>query len=441
MRLTVVGAGYVGLVVGACLADAGNHVHIVDTDAERVAELQAGRVPIYEPGLGPLVAGSIAAERLLFGTLIGPALKGAEVVFLAVGTPAGPEGTPDLSALLAASRSIAAEATGPLVVAVKSTVPVGLHRHLTALFQRECPHPVELVSNPEFLKEGSAVADFMSPDRVIVGSTSAPAIAVLRHLYAPFMRRSDRLIAMSPASAELTKYASNAMLALRVSFINDMSRLAEHAGADITEIRAGVGSDSRIGAHFLHASLGYGGSCFPKDVSALAAMGRAAGEPQHLVEAAAKANEAQQDHFFERIRDHFGGKLSGRALAVWGLTYKARTDDLRQSPAVRLVRRLLSAGARVSAHDPVALDRAARELSHASLVLQRSAYDALDRADALVICTEWQEYRAPDLQALKARMATPTVFDGRNLYDPGWMAEAGVRYLSVGRPTIEPQRG
>lgn len=436
MKLAVLGAGYVGLVAGTCFADAGNHVTVVDTNPDRVTALERGEVPIYEPGLAEIVVRNSERGRLRFTTSVGEAVPGAEVVILAVGTPSAPDGTVDLSHILQAARDVASALTGPAVVVTKSTVPVGFHRTLAEVLATHGSHSCAVVSNPEFLKEGTAVRDFMGPDRVVIGAVDPRAIETMRHLYSAFMRRSDRLIVMDPTSAELTKYACNAMLAARVSFMNEISQLCEHYGADVTRVRTGMGSDPRIGPHFLYASLGYGGSCFPKDVSALVSMGRAANIPMRLVEATEMANAGQRERFFERIRQHFGGQLGDKRIAVWGLAFKARTDDIRESAAITLVERLAGAGAQVVAHDPKAMPNVRRMLGERTLELVDDEYAALDGADALVICTEWQAYRSPDFAQVRERMRGAIVFDGRNLYEPEWMETTGLTYVSIGRPVV-----
>ncbi|TNE89794.1 MAG: UDP-glucose/GDP-mannose dehydrogenase family protein [Deltaproteobacteria bacterium] len=436
MKLAVLGAGYVGLVAGTCFSDTGNHVTVVDTNPERVASLNRGEVPIYEPGLAEIIKRNTERGRLRFTTSVSEAVPGAQVVILAVGTPSAPDGTVNLDYILQAARDVAGAMTGYTVLVTKSTVPVGFHKQLAELVSAHTEHPFAVVSNPEFLKEGTAVSDFMGPDRVILGATDERAIETMRHLYSAFMRRSDRLIVMDPTSAELTKYACNAMLAARVSFMNEMSQLCDHYGADVTQVRVGMGTDPRIGPHFLYASLGYGGSCFPKDVSALVSMGRAANIPMRMVEATEMANAGQRERFFERVRHHFDGKLADKRIAVWGLAFKARTDDIRESAAITLVERLAGAGAHVVAHDPKAMDNARKRLGERTLTLVDDEYAALDEADALVICTEWQAYRTPDFAQIKERMKGDIIFDGRNLYDLEWMAETELTYVSIGRPSV-----
>lgn len=438
MNLTVVGAGYVGLVTGTCFSDTGNDVAIVDINAERVEALNAGQVPIHEPSLGEFIRKGVDEGRLRFSTDLAQAAAQADVVFLAVGTPAAPDGRVDMKAIDAAARHIGETITDYTVVATKSTVPVGTYKRLTDIIASATSVPFDYVANPEFLKEGAAVSDFLRPDRVIVGLTSDKALKVMRHLYAPFMRRSDRLLVMDPASAELTKYACNAMLATRVSFINEMALLCERLEADIEMVRRGMGSDQRIGPDFLFPSLGYGGSCFPKDISALISMGRSVNQPVRIVEAVDLANQAQRKAMFNRIKHYYGGRLNDKKLAVWGLAFKARTDDVRESPALDLICRLVGAGAKVSAHDPQAMDNARTVLGDRNVAYCSDMYEALQNAHGLAICTEWQDYRTPDFKRMRSLLFDSVVFDGRNLYDLDWMADIGMTYVSLGRPPVVP---
>jgi UDPglucose 6-dehydrogenase len=441
MDLTVIGAGYVGLVAGACFSGAGNRVTIVDVNADRVAALGRGEVPIYEPGLDEVIAENIEAGRLSFTTDASDAVAASEVVILAVGTPSAPDGSVDMSAMEAAADQVGEAMAGYTVVLTKSTVPVGTHRRLCERMAARTDEAFDYVANPEFLKEGSAVDDFLKPDRVIVGVDSDRALQVVRHLYAPFMRRQDRMIVMDPASAELAKYACNAMLAARVTFMNEMARLCERVGADIENVRLAMGADHRIGRDFLFASLGFGGSCFPKDVRALISTARTANQPLRIVEAMDLANQAQREVLFDRVRHYFGGRLHERTFAVWGLAFKARTDDVRESPALTVVQRLIGAGARVAAHDPQAMDTARAVLGPNHVRYVEDMYEALDGADGLIVCTEWQAYRTPDFRSIQARLAEPVIFDGRNLYDLDWMARTGLTYISIGRPVVKPAEG
>jgi len=432
MKITVVGTGYVGLVTGACLADMGNHVLCVDVDTAKVAALEAGRIPIYEPGLEAVVKRNRAAGRLAFTTDAAAGAAHGVLQLIAVGTPPGEDGSADMQYVLEAARAIGRHMAEYRVVVNKSTVPVGTADRVRseiqkALDARGAQVPFSVVSNPEFLKEGAAVEDFMRPDRIIVGSEDERATALLRELYAPFQRNHDRLMLMSVRSAELAKYAANAMLATRISFMNELANLAEALGADIEEVRRGIGSDPRIGTHFLYAGAGFGGSCFPKDVKALRRMGEEAGQPLRVIGAVEAANEAQKRVLGAKIRRRFGADLKGRTFAVWGLAFKPNTDDLREAPSLTLIDELIAAGARVRAYDPVA------KPSIPGVELADSALAAVDGCDALAIVTEWAEFRAPDFAALKRTLRSPAVFDGRNLYDPAMMRALGFEYFPVGR--------
>lgn len=436
MKLAVVGSGYVGLVAGACFSDTGNDVTMVDTDPARIEKLSRGELPIYEPGLDEIVHRNVREQRLAFTTDLPGAVDGAEVVILAVGTPAAPDGTVDMQWMDAAAEHVGRALTAYAVVATKSTVPVGTHKRISDIIASVTDVEFDYVANPEFLKEGAAVGDFLRPDRVILGLTGDRALRIMRYLYAPFMRRKDRLLVMDPASAELTKYACNAMLASRISFMNELAWLCDRFGADISQVRRGMGSDHRIGPDFLFPSLGYGGSCFPKDVQALIAMGRAENHPMRIIEATHLANQEQREGMFDRIRHYFGGKLNDRKFAVWGLAFKARTDDVRESPAITVVQRLLGAGAAVAVHDPKAMENARAVLGDRQVEYCDHMYDALKGADALVICTEWQEFRTPDFARVASLMSGDVIFDGRNLYDPEWMSTTPLRYYSIGRPPV-----
>ncbi len=436
MRLAVIGSGYVGLVAGACFSNTGNDVTLVDMDPRKIEMLRKGLTPIYEPGLTELIQRNATEGRLVFTTDLPSAVANAEVVILAVGTPSAADGTVDMQYIETAARQVARAMTGCTVVITKSTVPVGTHSRLTELMAAETAQPFDYVANPEFLKEGAAVNDFLKPDRVIIGLTSERALTIMRHLYSPFMRRSGRLLVMDPASAELTKYACNCMLATRISFMNEMARLCDHYGANIDLIRQGMGGDQRIGPDFLYASLGYGGSCFPKDVKALISFGRAAKHPIHIVEAVHAVNEDQREQVFLRISRHFGDKVAGRKFAIWGLAFKAGTDDVRESPAIALAQLLLNAGASLAVHDPQALDTARSALGDKDVTYCRHMYEVLPQADALIVCTEWPEYRSPDFGRICQALKQPLIFDGRNLYDLDWMADLGLQYVSVGRPAV-----
>jgi UDPglucose 6-dehydrogenase len=439
MNVTIIGTGYVGLVTGACLADAGNHVLCLDLDRKKIDLLNQDKVPIYEPGLDGIVARNRAAGRLKFTTDVAASVAHGELQMIAVGTPPGEDGSADLQHVLAAARSIGRHMHGYKVVITKSTVPVGTSDKVRAaileeLDKRKASFEVAVVSNPEFLKEGAAVADFMRPERIIVGSEDPRAIALLRQLYAPFQRNHERIMVMGVRSAELTKYAANSMLATRISFMNEIANLAEALGADIEEVRRGIGSDSRIGYHFLYPGVGYGGSCFPKDVKALQKSSIQAGRPLRVLAAVDQVNEAQKRVLGDKIRARFGMNLSGRRFALWGLAFKPNTDDMREAPSLTLIADLVGAGASVRAYDPAARDEAKRIFADESRVeVVQSPMAALEGADALAIVTEWQEFRSPDFAAIKARLKTPAIFDGRNLYEPADVKAHGLEYYSIGR--------
>ena len=439
MKLTVVGTGYVGLVSGACLADMGNQVLCVDVDAAKVKALNAGQVPIHEPGLAPVVKRNRDAGRLSFTTDMAAGVAHGVLQLIAVGTPPGEDGSADLQHVLDAARAIGQHMDEYRVVVDKSTVPVGTADKVKEAIAKELGKrkksiPFSVVSNPEFLKEGAAVEDFMRPDRIIVGSDDERATALLRELYAPFQRNHDRLMLMGVRSAELAKYAANAMLATRISFMNELANLAEALGADIEEVRRGIGADPRIGTHFLYAGAGYGGSCFPKDVKALQHTAAAAGRPLRVVAAVEQANETQKHVLGEKVKARFGKDLKGKRFAVWGLAFKANTDDMREAASLTVIADLVAAGAQVRAYDPVAGDQAMKILSgKKNIEIKNSSKEALEGCDALVIVTEWVEFRAPDFAAMKKTLKTPAIFDGRNLYDPAMMRALGFEYFSVGR--------
>ena len=439
MKIAVVGTGYVGLVTGACFAEVGNEVLCLDVDAEKIRTLEAGGIPIYEPGLLEVVKRNRAAGRLHFTTDLEEAVRFGIVQCIAVGTPPGEDGSADLRYVLEAARNIGRRMTEYRVVVDKSTVPVGTADKVRAAISAEIAKrgveiPFAVVSNPEFLKEGAAVEDFMRPDRIVVGADDPQAIQIMRALYAPFQRNHERLLLMDVRSAELTKYAANAMLATRISFMNELANLAERLGADIEEVRKGMGSDPRIGYHFLYAGAGYGGSCFPKDVRALIHTAAEAGGMLPVLEAVAQVNTDQKRVLARKILARFGGKLSGRRIAVWGLAFKPNTDDVREAPSRVLIEELLAEGATVSAYDPVAMPAAKSALSGLKgIAYAASPLDALDGADALAVVTEWQEFRSPDFEAIRARLKTPAIFDGRNLYDPAQLKRFGLEYYPIGR--------
>ena len=433
MKVAVVGTGYVGLVVGACLAETGNDVWCADLDAAKIAGLKRNALPIYEPGLEPLVSRNQREGRLQFTTDVGDAVQRAEVVFIAVGTPPDEDGSADLTHVLAVARTIGEHMATPKVVITKSTVPVGTAEKVRAEIARHTKTPFHVCSNPEFLKEGAAVEDFMKPDRVVVGIDSGEAAHILEELYAPFVRTGNPLIFMDIPSAEMTKYAANAMLATRISFMNQIARLCEVVGADVSLVRKGIGTDRRIGPAFLFPGPGYGGSCFPKDVQALIRTGAERGVTLDILVAVEAANARQKRVLFDKLERHMKGGLKKRAVAVWGLAFKAETDDVRESPALVLVEALLAAGASVRVHDPEAMPTARRVLGD-RVTYAEHAYDALAGADALAIVTEWLEYRNPDFTRMKQLLARPLIVDGRNLYEPDKLARLGFTYDSIGRP-------
>jgi len=421
VKVAVVGTGYVGLVVGACLAETGNDVACADVDAAKIKSLKANKLPIYEPGLEPIVIRNQREGRLTFTTDVGNAVERAEVVFIAVGTPPDEDGSADLQHVLAVATTIGKHMNAPKVVVTKSTVPVGTAEKVRAQIARETTTPFHVCSNPEFLKEGAAVEDFMKPDRVVVGVDSPDAAKVIEELYTPFVRTGNPLIVMDIPSAEMTKYAANAMLATRISFMNQIAQLCEAVGADVTQVRRGIGSDRRIGQAFLFCGPGYGGSCFPKDVKAL-----------DILSAVEAANHRQKKMLFEKLQRHLES-LSGKVVAVWGLAFKAETDDVRESPALVLIEELLRAGAKVQAHDPAAMETARHHLGN-RVTYAGHGFDALAGADALAIVTEWLEYRNPDFARMKQLLKRPLIVDGRNLYDPKKLGRLGFTYDSIGRP-------
>ncbi|VWD23432.1 UDP-glucose 6-dehydrogenase [Burkholderia lata] len=461
MKITIIGTGYVGLVTGACLAEIGHDVFCLDVDPRKIDILNNGGMPIHEPGLLDIIARNRAAGRLRFSTDIEASVAHGEIQFIAVGTPPDEDGSADLQYVLEAARNIGRHMTGFKVIVDKSTVPVGTAQRVRdvvdeALAARglagSVAHGFSVVSNPEFLKEGAAVEDFMRPDRIIIGvdddETGTIAREKMKKLYAPFNRNHERTIYMDVRSAEFAKYAANAMLATRISFMNEMSNLADKVGADIEAVRRGIGSDPRIGYHFLYAGVGYGGSCFPKDVQALIRTAAENGQPLRILEAVEAANHAQKDVLIGKIEQRFGADLSGREFAVWGLAFKPNTDDMREAPSRRLIAALLERGAAVRAYDPVAVDEARRVFALdfgtdpdalARLHLVETQDIAVTGADALVIVTEWKEFRSPDFTRLKAELKAPVIFDGRNLYEPDAMAELGIDYYAIGRPYVDPQ--
>jgi UDPglucose 6-dehydrogenase len=448
MKISVIGTGYVGLVSGACFADVGNTVLCLDVDTRKISMLKDGVIPIHEPGLDNLVQRNAAAGRLLFSSNYDDAVEHADIIFLAVGTPPDEDGSADLTHILSAARSIGERLTKPAVIVDKSTVPVGTAEKVKRaiageLERRGVQVAFSVVSNPEFLKEGAAIEDFMKPDRIVVGSEDAQTTKVMRQLYAPFSRNHEKLIEMDVRSAELTKYAANAMLATRISFMNELANLAELLGADIEAVRLGIGTDPRIGPDFLYAGMGYGGSCFPKDVKALIKTAGDNAQHLHLLTATEKVNETQKNVLYHKLVRHFGSEqaLRGKTIALWGLSFKPNTDDMREAPSLILIAALFAAGANVIAYDPVASTEARRVLvaTHgedackAQLRIVDSARAAVDGADVLVLVTEWKEFRAPDLPFLAGSLKEKAVFDGRNIYDPDAFAAAGLTYEGIGR--------
>ena len=439
MRLTIFGSGYVGLVTGACMAEMGNHVVCYDIDEDKIARLNNGDIPIYEPGLEDYIARNEEAGRLEFTTDVEKAVNHGLFQFISVGTPPDEDGSADLKHVLAVARSIGEHMVDYRIVVDKSTVPVGTADKVKAeiqsrLDERNKKIEFDVVSNPEFLKEGAAIGDFMKPDRIIVGTDNPRTTELLRTLYEPFNRSHDRMISMDIRSAELTKYAANAMLATKISFMNELANLAEKFGADIEHVRVGIGSDPRIGYHFIYPGAGYGGSCFPKDVRALAKSAAGEGYTAQLLEAVEEVNNRQKHRVFEKISAHYGGKLNGKTIALWGLSFKPRTDDMREAPSRVLMESLWEAGAKVKAYDPEAMGETQRLYPDQNgLELCETAHDALDGADALAIITEWQEFRSPDFATLKDSLADAVIFDGRNLYEPEIVAHFGLRYHAIGR--------
>jgi UDPglucose 6-dehydrogenase len=441
VKITIIGSGYVGLVSGACFADLGNDVVCVDVDGKKIAQLRSGSIPIYEPGLQQLVSQNVGAGRLRFTTDVEESVAHGVVQFIAVGTPSEQDGSADLRYVIAAARSIGRSMSDYKIIVDKSTVPVGTSERVQAaiaeeLKKRNAELHFSVVSNPEFLKEGAAVEDFMRPDRIVVGSSDERATQIMRQLYAPLLRNHDRMLVMDPRSAELTKYAANAMLATRISFMNELANLAERLGANIESVRRGIGSDQRIGYHFLYAGVGYGGSCFPKDIQALQHTAGEYGVQLTIVDSVEKANRTQKQRLLEKVRGRFGEHLDGRHFALWGLSFKPNTDDMREAPSRVVINGLLARGASVTAYDPVAMEEGKRVFAKESGVhFASSTVGALDDADALIIVTEWKEFRSPDFEDMKKRLKSPVIFDGRNLYDPAMMRELGMEYFSVGRPS------
>lgn len=438
MKIGMIGTGYVGLVTGTCFAESGNDVICVDINAEKVERLNRGEVPIYEPGLDELVKRNKAEERLHFTTKIEEAVEASLMLFIAVGTPPGEDGSADLTYVLNAARDIGRHMKSFKIIVDKSTVPVGtgdLVRKVIAeeLARRGENVPFDVVSNPEFLKEGNAIDDFMKPDRVVVGCDDPRTAELMKELYAPFVRTEKPILTMDVRSAEMTKYAANAMLATKISFMNDIANLCEKVGANIDNVRRGIGSDSRIGYSFIFPGAGYGGSCFPKDVQALVRTGNANSYKLEILEAVEAVNKRQKEVLFAKLREALDGQIKGRTIAVWGLAFKPNTDDMREAPAIVLIESLLAAGAAVRVYDPEAMDEARKTFGDRITYVKRS-YDALEGADALVVVTEWNEFRRPDFERMRSLLKKPVIIDGRNIYEPGRMKTLGFEYRSIGRP-------
>jgi UDPglucose 6-dehydrogenase len=431
LKIGVVGTGYVGLVVGAGLAENGNTVVCVDKDAAKIEALKRGVVPIYEPGLAELITRNTAEERLRFTTDLPEAVRASDIIFVAVGTPQDEDGSADMTHVLAVADAIGRAMDGYKVVVNKSTVPVGTAARVRKVIQGLTKHPFAVVSNPEFLKEGAAVGDFLKPDRVVVGADDPQAEALMKELYEPFVRTGNPILTMDPESAELTKYAANAMLATRISFMNEIANLCDQVGADVRQVRLGMGSDERIGSGFLFPGIGYGGSCFPKDVKALMRLAEDAGTTLQVVDAVDRVNNAQKELLVPRIVKHLGS-LQGKVIAIWGLAFKPRTDDMREAPAVTIIEGLLAGGATVRVYDPKAMD-AARSMLGDRVTWCAKSYECVEGADALVLATEWNEFREPDFPRMKSLMRHPAVFDGRNVWSPQTLRDLGFHYEGIGR--------
>lgn len=434
MNLAVIGTGYVGLVAGTCFAESGNDVTCVDIDKAKIASLKSGKIPIYEPGLEELVHRNTEEQRLFFSTDLAAAVKQAAIVFIAVGTPQAEDGKANLKQVFATAKSIAEAMNGYKVIVNKSTAPVGTADEIYRIIGDITSHRFAVLSNPEFLKEGAAVEDFMKPDRIVLGGQDGEAVEILKELYEPFVRTGNPILVMDNRSAEMSKYAANAMLATKISFINEVAKLCEKVDADVGEVRRAIGLDRRIGPHFIFPGAGYGGSCFPKDIRAMIAMGQPDVD-MALLSAVEAVNGQQKQMLVEKVKRHFGSDLSGRTFALWGLAFKPRTDDMRDAPSIVVVESLLKAGAKIHAHDPEAMEEA-RKFFADRIQYHRRNYDALEGADALLIITEWNEFRRPNFQYIKQQLKTPVIFDGRNIYDPDDLRKLGFVYYSVGRKNV-----
>ncbi len=432
MKICVVGVGYVGLVTAGCLAEAGNDVVCVDNDSEKIAGLKDGVIPFHEPGLTEIIKHNEKLGRLHFTTELKFGVDNSLIIFLAVGTPSHADGSADISAVLAVAADIAENLSDYRIIATKSTVPVGTYKKVTDIIKSKTEIPFDYVSNPEFLKEGAAVEDFMYPDRIIIGTINPSVKQIMKQLYSPFMRKRNRILFMDPGSAEMTKYAANTMLATRISFMNEVSALCEKLGVDVEQVRGGIGSDSRIGPAFLFPGVGFGGSCFPKDVRALIHTGSEHGVEMAIAKSVQQVNINAQERFTKRIKDYFAGRENKTVLAVWGLAFKAKTDDVRESPAIYCIKKLLDSRMKIKAYDPEAAS-SAQEALDGKIETFQNGYDALDNADALVIFTDWQEFRNPDFDVIASKLKKPVIFDGRNLYDPSYVRKQGIEYHSVGR--------
>lgn len=432
MKITVIGTGYVGLVAGACLADMGNNVICVDNNEDKLKKLENGIIPIYEPGLEELVKSNVAENRLNFTSNIDMAVKKSEVCFIAVGTPQDEDGSADLHYVLGVAEEIAKAMNGYKVIVDKSTVPVGTAKQVTELIKQYTKYDFDVVSNPEFLKQGNAVDDFLSPDRVVIGSNSEKATAIMQEIYAPFFRTGNRVIVMDVESAEMTKYASNSFLATKISFMNEIAQLCEKVGANAEMVRVGMSTDSRIGNKFLFPGLGYGGSCFPKDVKALIKTGADNGIDMNIIKSADETNKQQRQLFINKIIAKFGEDLTGRTFAVWGLAFKPKTDDMREAPAITIINDLLNRGAKVQAYDPKAMNSAKYHFQE-RITYAKSSYEALNNADALLLLTEWNEFRRPDMDKIKELLKEPVIFDGRNQYNMERTVQRGFEYVCVGK--------
>lgn len=432
MKVAIIGTGYVGLVAGACFADTGNEVFCVDKDLAKIERLKRGEVPIYEPGLLELIERNVKEDRLFFGANTDEAVKNSEIIFMAVGTPPTETGEADLRFLKEACEEVARAMNGPRIIVNKSTVPVGTHLKVTEWMKRFTTHPFEVVSNPEFMKEGAAIDDFLKPDRVVIGASSDAAYSRIAALYAPFVRQGNPILRMDPISAELTKYAANSYLATRISFMNELSVLCDAVGGDIEKVRVGMSTDTRIGRAFLYAGVGYGGSCFPKDVQALIATGKRVDVSLGIIEAAEEANQRQKHLLASKVKRFFQGEIKGKTFCVWGLAFKPNTDDMREAASITIIQDLLRDGAKIKAFDPVAMEQARRFLDQ-GVEFCETAYEATEGCDGLLLVTEWNEFKSPDFTRLKRNLKTPVIFDGRNVFSPTLIRGEGFSYIGIGR--------